>query len=90
MVTSGRRKGTVRFSVNGGRGVTKAFVAGDFTKWKPVRMRKRSDTFAVTVKLAPGSHHYKFILDDQWQTDPDNEHCAVSSVGTINSVATVA
>ncbi len=89
MVTNGRKNGTVRFSVDGGQDITKAFVAGDFTGWEPVRMRKRSDTFAVTLALGAGHHQYKFILDDQWQTDPDNEHCAVSDMGTVNSVAMV-
>ena len=89
MVTSGRKQGTVRFSLDGGDGVTKAFVAGDFSEWEPVRMRKRDGAFAVTVPLDAGNHQYKFILNDQWQTDPDNEHCAVSELGTVNSVAMV-
>jgi len=89
MFKSGRKKGTVRFSIDCGDQVGSAFVAGDFTEWKPLRMRKRSGTFAVTVPVKDGAHQYKFILDDRWQTDPDNEHCAVSDLGTVNSVAQV-
>jgi len=89
MLTRGRKQGTVRFSLECSDAIAKAFVAGDFTNWEPLRMRKRSGTFAVTVPLDAGSHQYKFILDEDWQTDPDNEHCAVSEMGTVNSVAVV-
>ncbi|HET6427533.1 MAG TPA: glycogen-binding domain-containing protein [Phycisphaerae bacterium] len=90
MIMSGRKKGTVRFSLRCGDTVRSVCVAGDFSDWEALPMRKREDTFAVTVPLDPGSHQYKFILDDRWQTDPDNEHCAVSELGTVNSVAVVA
>ncbi len=52
-------------------------LVGDFTNWqeKPVPMHKRTgDTWTATVELAPGTHHYRFIVDGEWQDDPD---CAV-------------
>ena len=89
MVKRGRRKGTFRFTLSANGEARKAFVAGDFTGWEPVAMRKRSGVFGVTAALPPGCHQYKFILDGQWVEDPDNSDWAVSDMGTINSVVAV-
>lgn len=85
MYKNGQKKGTIRFTV-AADAASKAFVAGDFTDWQPVRMKKQKGRFGVTVPVPPGSHHYKYILDDQWTRDPDNSDWAVSPMGTINSV----
>ena len=89
MVKKGRGKGTVRFMLVGDSDVRKAFVAGDFTGWRPLAMQRRSGMYSLTVSLPPGRHQYKFILGGQWVTDPDNIDWAVSDMGTINSLVVV-
>jgi len=89
MVKKGRRKGTYRFTLTPNGEARKASVAGDFTGWGPVAMRRRSGAFGVTVALPPGCYQYKFVVDGQWVTDPDNSDWGVSDIGTINSVVTV-
>jgi 5'-AMP-activated protein kinase regulatory beta subunit len=90
MIEKGSKKGTVRFSINPGGGVKKVQLAGDFTEWKPTALAKQKDgAFAAVVKLAPGTHEYKFIVDGQWRVDPDNGAWALNPYGTLNSVATV-
>ena len=65
-------------------------LAGDFNRWKPVAMKKLKDgSFAATVELSPGSYEYKFIVDGEWVTDPDNQLWAVNPFGTVNSLAQV-
>ena len=89
MVKKGRGKGTIRFTLAAGGDVRKALVAGDFTGWRPLAMRERSGMYGLTVPLPPGRHQYKFIVDGQWVTDPDNSDWAVSDMGTINSLVVV-
>jgi 1,4-alpha-glucan branching enzyme len=89
MFKKGRRKGTVRFTLAPTGETRKAFVAGDFTGWAPLAMRKRSGVFGVTVSLPSGRYQYKFILDGLWVKDPDNSDWAASDMGTINSLAVV-
>jgi 1,4-alpha-glucan branching enzyme len=49
-------------------------LVGDFTQWqhKPIRMEKAAGaTWQAGVELAPGEHRYRFIVDGQWQDDPE-------------------
>ena len=48
-------------------------LAGDFTEWEktPIKLRKgEQGAWNTTVKLAPGQHQYKFVVDGKWQVDP--------------------
>lgn len=49
-------------------------LVGDFTQWqeKPVKMQKDADgIWRTTIKLPPGMHHYRFLVDGQWRDDPE-------------------
>lgn len=88
MVKNGQKKGTVSF-ILGGK-YQKVAVAGDFSGWEPVEMRKqKSGLWSATLSLKPGRHQYKFIADNNWLLDPDNAERAASAMGTVNSVAVV-
>ena len=90
MFNKGRKKGTVRFAIDPGPNVSKVTVAGDFSEWEPVTMRRQKNgQFVALVSLTPGSHEYKFLLDGHWVTDPDNGTWALNPFGTVNSIAQV-
>ncbi len=67
-------------------------IAGDFTDWEKgaIYMSKsgRSGEWTASVKVAPGEHQYRFLLDGKWYTDPTTEH-AISPFGSENSVLRV-
>jgi 1,4-alpha-glucan branching enzyme len=85
MVKNGSKKGTYNFSLTD-RGYQKVFLAGDFSDWKPVAMKKLKGVFSVMAAVPAGRQQYKFIADNTWLLDPDNPDRAVSMMGTINSV----
>ena len=90
MFCNGRKKGTVRFAVKPHSGVAKVKLAGDFTDWAPTMMRKQKDgAFVAVLPVPPGTHEYKFLFDENWAIDPDNDTWALNPVGTLNSVAHV-
>jgi hypothetical protein len=71
-------------------GVKSVFIAGTFSRWLPLPMSGQKDgTFREELPLQSGTYEYKFIVDGNWITDPDNAHWARSDIGTINSVAEV-
>jgi hypothetical protein len=37
-------------------------LAGDFTGWKPLAMRRAGQSWQVELELAPGVYHYAFRL----------------------------
>jgi hypothetical protein len=39
-------------------------VAGDFTGWKPVPMRRDGSRWTYTAHLDPGVYHYSFVGED--------------------------
>jgi len=90
MMSKGTKAGTFKFSLKPASSVKQVALAGDFTDWKPVAMKKQKDgTYAITTTLSTGAHEYKFILDGQWVVDPDNNRWALNSYGTLNSVAQI-
>ena len=87
MFEKGRRKGTTRFAVKPEGAARAVAVAGDFSAWKPLGMRRQKDgVFVLNVPTAKASFEYKFLIDGTWVTDPDNPHMAPDPFGTFNSV----
>jgi hypothetical protein len=39
-------------------------IAGDFTGWKPVPMRREGSRWVYSTRLAPGVYHYAFVAED--------------------------
>jgi hypothetical protein len=39
-------------------------IAGDFTGWKPVPMRREGAHWTYTAKLEPGVYHYSLVGED--------------------------
>src|ERR1035438_8710783 len=64
-------KQTFRFSAPAAVSV---LLGGDFTHWQQrgIPMQKAKDgTWTATVTLPPGKHNYRFIVDGEWQDDPE-------------------
>ncbi len=68
---------------------SKVCVAGDFNNWDPTThpMRKfKQGVHTKKVKLEPGRYEYKFVVDGEWQADPENSNRQISDIGSENSV----
>ena len=68
-------------------------LAGDFTEWEtnPIPMEKNEDgTWQATVDLAPGQYHYLFLVDGNWNDDPNCGLHLPNPFGGRNAVRQVA
>lgn len=68
-------------------------LAGDFTHWQEqaIPMKKLTGgVWKANVKLAPGTYHYRFIVDGQWRDDPDCTLRVTNPYGGENAVRQVA
>jgi len=84
------RKDSVRFSVKVDGQVQRVSLVGDFNGWKPLAMKKQKDgAFVRLVPRPKGNFQYKFIVEDNWITDPDNRHVVPNAFGTLNSVGSL-
>jgi len=55
-------------------GASRVFLVGDFNNWNPTleRLDKTGDTFVIRLYLLPGTYRYKYVVDGEWMTDPEN------------------
>ena len=82
----------VTFTVHAEKG-KEVYVAGDFNAWDPtakkMAYKARAGIYTASVKLTPGDHQYKFVIDGTWCADPENANAVANDQGTFNSIVTV-
>ena len=82
----------VLFTVHEGKG-KKVYLAGEFNGWDPaakqMKYRAQSGVYAASLRLAPGTYQYKFVIDGAWRADPENANSVPNDQGTFNSVVAV-
>jgi chromosome partitioning protein len=65
-------------------------IAGDFNEWVPESLHftesQGRPLWHKTISLRQGSYEYKYLVDDRWTPDPDNETTADDAYGGVNSV----
>jgi chromosome partitioning protein len=68
-------------------------IAGDFNNWTPEDLHLTDPLgrplWKKAISLAPGSYRYKYLLDGQWITDPENTNRVDDPVGGENSIINV-
>ncbi len=74
-------------------GVGGIYLAGSFNDWNDSKTKMtdpdNDGTYTVTLLLAPGSYQYKFVVDGNWQVDPNNPEGQEDGFGGQNSVLNV-
>lgn len=75
------------FTLKGYTTARKVILAGSFNDWNEngPRMHKTSAGWQLPVYLKDGTHQYKFIVDENWITDPGNPNTRDDGNGNINS-----
>lgn len=62
-------------------------LAGDFNNWDSQSLSAKKDSkgsWKFKLALMPGSYQYKFLVDGQWQNDPNCKSCVPNSFGSLN------
>jgi hypothetical protein len=64
----------VLFKLNNYSNATSVMLSGDFNEWRndELPMKKTANGWELPYTLAPGNYEYKFIVDGNWITDPQN------------------
>lgn len=92
MAVNIRRNGEATFVFDQQQEARRVFLVGDFNDWNPTArrmVRSKDGSFRARLRLDPGEHHFKFVVDDQWLPDFSTEQQA-NPFGTTNSVIRVA
>lgn len=67
-------------------------LVGDFTNWleRPINLRKGPNgTWWGALRLAPGAHCYRFLVDGQWHDDPECSSFVSNPFGSQDAVRQV-
>ena len=67
---------TTYFILHGYENARLVIVTGTFNNWNTaeLQMEKMQNGWKIPYVLAPGNYEYKFIVDGEWITDPDNPY----------------
>jgi hypothetical protein len=78
----------VTFTLAGFPDAKTVILTGSFVDWneKKIKMNIVNGIWTVTIPITGGKHHYKFIVDGQWYTDPANPIIEDDGKGHLNSV----
>lgn len=67
-------------------------LMADFNNWNrnvhPMKQNK-SGLWDKIVVVPPGRYEYKFLVDNEWWHDPENQEVCYNKYGTLNSVITI-
>ena len=63
-------------------------LAGDFNNWDisshPLKASKGK--WKTSIKLEPGRYEYRFLIDGEWQNDPNCTNFVPNSYGSENCI----
>lgn len=78
----------ITFNLNDYSDAKEVVLCGSFNDWneQEIKMSKTQKGWTFSILLEPGKHHYKFIVDGNWITDPFNSVKEYDDEGNINSV----
>jgi hypothetical protein len=75
------------FQLKGFKNANKVVVTGNFYSWNPrgISMNPTVDGWSLPIYLRDGTYAYKFIVDNEWMTDPANPSVRKDADGNMNS-----
>jgi 1,4-alpha-glucan branching enzyme len=67
-------------------------IAGSFNQWNlsahPLKQDKKG-VWKISLPLGPGRYEYRFLVDGQWQNDPNCSSFIENPFGTLNCLRIV-
>ncbi|MBI2360572.1 MAG: isoamylase early set domain-containing protein [Deltaproteobacteria bacterium] len=63
------------------------FLCGDFNRWNPSSHPLKKDNkgvWKISLNLDPGQYQYRFLVDGEWQNDPNCDSYSDNPFGTSN------
>jgi hypothetical protein len=89
-VVSGRATGArVRLSIEAPAGAGRVVLLGDFTLWEPVPMQHRNGRWEIEIDVRAGTHHYGFLVDDEWYVPADTRDVVPDEWGRMSAILVI-
>jgi len=81
-----RRRVTFSFESSDAKEV---ILVGNFNNWNARKHPMKSNENGMwnkSVVIPPGRYEYKFLVDRQWEEDPQSDQTCLNCFGTYNNV----
>ncbi len=69
------------------------FVDGTFNGWdagaNPLKGKPKAGHYKTALRLPPGRHEYKFVVNGEWRLDPNCPERTPNGHGSLNSVINI-
>jgi hypothetical protein len=62
---------------------------GDFTLWEPVDMRRDGEQWSIEIEIPSGTHHYGFLVDDEWYVPDDTLDVVPDDWGRLSAILVI-
>jgi len=89
VVTDGIGAARVRIGVDAPDGAREVSVLGDFTLWDAVPMQRDGDRWIAEVDVPYGTHHYGFLVDDEWYVPEDTQDVVPDEWGRLSAILVI-
>jgi len=71
----------------------RVLIAGDFNNWMPestpMVKQPTPGKWTMSLPLRPGRYRYRFMVDGEWVTDPNNKYVETNQFGELNNIVEV-
>jgi len=64
-------------------------VLGDFTLWEPLTMDKEGDAWVLEIQVPVGTHHFGFLVDDEWFVPDDAPDVVPDEWGRLSATLVI-
>lgn len=89
IVSEGAASARVRIRIEAPDGAASVAVLGDFTLWDPVPMRRAGDEWVAEVDVSWGTHHYGFLVDDEWYVPDGTQDVVPDEWGRLSAILVI-
>jgi len=80
---------TIRIAIEAPEGARSVALLGDFTLWDSVPMQLRDGRWEAEVAVAEGTHHYGFLVDDEWYVPADMRDVVPDEWGRSSAILVI-
>jgi len=89
VVAESADRARIRFAVEPPTGASDVALLGDFTLWDPVPMRRDGKRWVAEVDVGAGTHHYGFLVNDEWYVPADTRDVVPDEWGRLSAILVI-
>jgi hypothetical protein len=89
IVSATPERATIRLSVEAPARASRVALLGDFTLWEAVPMQRDGERWQVEVEVPVGTHHYGFLVDDEWYVPDDTRDVVPDEWGRVSAILVI-